>query len=517
MADTPNGVASGSRRALWAELAVLAAVAAAVRTVGVGGSLWLDELFTAWVVLGTDGTLAERAAVGNAAAPYYWLVKASVAVFGPAEWAVRLPSLAFGAAVPVAVYILARTVSGSVWAGRVAGVLVALDGVCCAYAAEARPYSVLQFFGTLQLLCFWQLLAGGSGRWRGAFVACTIAMGYLHFVGLAVVAGELAYYVLLRIRGDRPAYSPGRFALDLALAGAALLPLAPLVLAIVGRQANFDISAKLIGLEDLVILHRQPAYLILPFVAAAVVAFARRPAANAPRAWVAPLAFVLIVFYATAAPLWAAHRAGGPTLFRVRYTMVLYLLPMVAAGAATVAWPGRWARVAFALTALALGQLADSPARRIAAGGSPRLTHDDWRGAVGWVNERAAPSAPVFVLAGWIETDSYLRSDDPLIRAYLISPVRTVYPLTNPERPVRSLTFAGDLFSESDAEVIRTAGEAWFVVNGTGAFADRVAVRATGRLSRGGLTVEVTDRKVWRNVVAFRLRLAPSRQQPAAP
>ncbi len=510
MADTANGVASGSRRALWAELAVLAAVAAAVRTVGVGGSLWLDELFTAWVVLGTDGTLAERAAVGNAAAPYYWLVKASVAVFGPAEWAIRLPSLAFGAAVPVVVYILARTLSGSAWSGRVAGVLVALDGVCCAYAAEARPYSVLQFFGALQLLAFWNLLHGGSGRWRVAFVATTIAMGYLHFVGLAVVAGELAYYALLRLRGERPAYTPKRFALDLALAGVALLPLVPLVLAILGRKANFDISAKLIGLEDLVILHRQPAYLILPFVAAAVVAFARRPAADAPRAWVAPLAFTLVVFYATVGPLWAAHRAGGPTLFRVRYTMVPYLLPLVAAGVATVAWQWRWARVAFGLTALVLGQLAESPAKRIAAGGSPRLTHDDWRGPVGWVNERAAPSTPVFVFAGWIETDSYLTSDDPLIRAYLVSPVRTVYALANPDRPVRPLTFKGDLTGEADAEVIRTAGEAWFVVNDNESHSDRVAARAVGRLSRGGLLAEVTDRKAFRNVVAFRIRLVSS-------
>ena len=281
MAGTPNGL--GPRHQTpWVEFALLVAVAAAVRTVGVNGSLWLDELFTAWVALGPDGTLAERAAIGNAAAPYYWLVKASVAVFGPAEWAIRLPSLAFGAAVPVVVYILARTLSGSAWSGRVAGLLVALDGTCCAYAAEARPYSLLQFFGAIQLLAYWNLLHGGSGRWRVAFVATTITMGYLHFVGLAVVAGEIAYYALLRIRGERPTYTPGRLALDLVIAGVALLPLVPLVLAILGRKANFDISAKPVGLEDLVILHRQPAYLILPFVAAAVVAFARRPTADAP-------------------------------------------------------------------------------------------------------------------------------------------------------------------------------------------------------------------------------------------
>ena len=69
MTESANGLAP-ARRFLWAELVTLAVVAAAVRLVGSNGSLWLDELFTAWVVLGTDGTTAERAAAGNAAVPY---------------------------------------------------------------------------------------------------------------------------------------------------------------------------------------------------------------------------------------------------------------------------------------------------------------------------------------------------------------------------------------------------------------------------------------------------------------
>ena len=177
---------------------------------------------------------------------------------------------------------------------------------------------------------------------------------------------------------------------------------------------------------------------------------------------------------------------------------------------ATVAWQWRWARVAFGLTAIALGQFAETPAKRITAGGSPRLTHDDWRGPVAWVNERAAPSTPVFVFAGWIETDSYLASDDPVIRSYLVSPVRTVYALAHPDRPVRPLTFKGDLVGESDTELIRTAGEAWFIVNDNESHSKRVVAGAVGRLSRAGVTAEVTDRKAFRNVVAFRVRLVPT-------
>lgn len=503
-----NGIAP-ARKLLWLELAALAVVAAAVRLVGATGSLWLDELFTAWVVLGTDGTMAERAAAGNAAVPYYWIVRASVACFGTSELAIRLPSLAFGTAVPLVAYFLGRAVTGSAWGGRVAGLLVALDGFCCAYSAEARPYSVLQFFGALQLLAFWNLLTGASGRWRVTFVATTIAVGYFHFAGLAIIGGEVAYYALLRIRGEHPAYALTRFALDLAIAGVALLPLVPLVLAIAGRKANFDISAKPVGLEDLVILHRQPAYVILPAIAAAFVAFARGARESSSRAWVVPLAFLVVIFYATAAPIWAAHRVGGPSLFRVRYTLILYLLPLVTAGLGAVAWPSRCACITFALAALVLGQLVESPARRIAAGGSPRLTHDDWRGAVEYVKEKSAPTAPVFVRAGLIETDAYLANEGPMTHVYLTLPVRTAYSLTANERVVRSLTFNGDFATEADVETFRRAGEAWFLVQGEGTFADQVVSRVTARLAKSGIVVTVSDRAAKRNVTAFRLVKIP--------
>jgi hypothetical protein len=370
---------------------------------------------------------------------------------------------------------------------------------------------VLQVFGALQLLAFWTLLHGGSGRWRVAFVASTVAVGYLHFTGLALLGGEVAYYLLLRIRGERPAYTPGRFAFDLVAAGVALLPLVPLVLTIAGRKANFDISAKPVGLEDLVILHRQPTYVILPAVAAAVVAFARRGNAEPARGWVVPFLFLLVVFYATAGPIWAAHRIDKATLFRVRYTTILYLLPMVVAGLAAVAWPGRWARVAFVLVAVALGQATEGGWRRIKASGSSRLTEGDWRGAVKWVDERAAPTAPVFVRSGLIETNAYLKDESPLVRSYLTLPVQTIYPLAANGRSVRSLTFEGDLPGEADVEIVRAAGEAWVLVQGEPPIAAQAEARVVAKLARGGWAAEVTDRAALKNVTAFRIKVTPPR------
>jgi hypothetical protein len=506
------------RRAPWGELALLTAVAAAVRLVSVGESLWLDELFTAWVAFGPDGTLGERSALGNAVPPFYWLVRFSVDVFGPSEWAIRLPSIVFGALVPAVVYLLARAVAGSVWAGRLAGLLAALDGLCVAYSAEARPYPLVQLFGAVQLLAFWALLAGAGWRWRVCFVATTVALGYTQFTALSIIAGELAFYALLRVRGERPGYTLVRFACDLACAGLFLSPLVPLVLAVGGRRGNFWLFSRMVFLEDLVALHRQAEYLLLPAVVAAAVAFAWRvrsapptPAADAgPSA--RPFAFLLIVFYGTAVPLWAVHRAGSSPLFALRYTTILILLPVVGAGLCAVRSPGRVIGVVFALAALVLGQCAELPLWRLfAAGASPRMRSEDWRGAVREINAHGG-QAPVFIGAGLIETDGYLGSADPLTRAYLLIPVRTVYPLDHPDRPVRSLTYGGALRAEEDVELIRRTGEAWFVVKGTSAFADQVAARAIDQLTRAGIPVTVTDRTVLRNIVVFRLdRVASAR------
>ena len=147
--------------------------------------------------------------------------------------------------------------------------------------------------------------------------------------------------------------------------------------------------------------------------------------------------------------------------------------------------------------------------RRINASGSSRLTEGDWRGAAKWVGERAAPTAPVFVRSGLIETDAYLKDDRPLIRSYLTLPVQTVYPLTGHDRPVRSLTFAGDLPGDADVEIIRTAGEAWIIVQGEPPIAAQTEARVVDKLAKSGLLVAVTDRAALKNVAAFRVVAKP--------
>jgi hypothetical protein len=191
----------------------------------------------------------------------------------------------------------------------------------------------------------------------------------------------------------------------------------------------------------------------------------------------------------------------------------LLLLPLVGAGLCAVRSPDRSVGIAFALGAVFLGQCTELASwRLLAPDPSPRMRREDWRGAVDQVNAHRG-QAPVFIGAGLIETDGYLVSDNPLARAYLVLPVRTVYPLDPPDRPVRSLTYAGDLPAGADFELVRRTGEAWFIVKGDAAFADQVAARAIASLTRAGTPVAVTDRAVRWNVVVFRLTRSASAHQ----
>src|SRR4051794_28879318 len=106
MIDPPgDGPPAGPRRSVVApEPGFLVGVGLLLRLPALGESLSLDELFTAWVAAVPWTEMAERAGVGNAHPAFYALVRGSVGLFGPTEWAVRLPALVFGTLVPVAVF-----------------------------------------------------------------------------------------------------------------------------------------------------------------------------------------------------------------------------------------------------------------------------------------------------------------------------------------------------------------------------------------------------------------------------
>ncbi|MEM7309399.1 MAG: glycosyltransferase family 39 protein [Planctomycetota bacterium] len=150
-----------------------------------GTSLWLDELHTLHHAAAPSlGALLEGLRADNHPPLSFVLVRASRALFGEGELALRLPALAAGAAAVWLVYRLARRTLDRWWHG-VAPWLVAASSLHLVASAEARMYS---------LLALWALLwidgaLGLAERERGGALR----------VGAATALGLLTHYHCLHV------------------------------------------------------------------------------------------------------------------------------------------------------------------------------------------------------------------------------------------------------------------------------------------------------------------------------
>ncbi|HKF43744.1 MAG TPA: glycosyltransferase family 39 protein [Thermoanaerobaculia bacterium] len=135
-----------SRRPL-AWLAAITALAAVLRLYRIGSDLWLDEIAT--VLDYRDGSWLDVFTVFKSLNNHplnSLLVKAMVGIFGPAEWAVRLPAALFGIATVPAVYALGRVALR----GRealLAAFLLAVSYHHVFFSQNSRGYTGMLFFG----------------------------------------------------------------------------------------------------------------------------------------------------------------------------------------------------------------------------------------------------------------------------------------------------------------------------------------------------------------------------------
>ncbi|HTS95021.1 MAG TPA: glycosyltransferase family 39 protein [Streptosporangiaceae bacterium] len=134
---------------------------------------------------------------------YYVVMHPWVAVFGTSPSAIRVPSvIAMAVAAGLMVYI-GRRLSGSVWTGLFAGLIMALTPEISFYAQTAREYAAIVavvLCATLALVRALEAEAAGQGstrRWvlYGALITLS---GYLNELTLAVLAAHLATVLLAR-------------------------------------------------------------------------------------------------------------------------------------------------------------------------------------------------------------------------------------------------------------------------------------------------------------------------------
>ncbi|WP_413876591.1 glycosyltransferase family 39 protein [Albidovulum sp.] len=173
-----RGSTSTDRR--W--FVLILALATGFRLWHLNAPLWHDEIQT----LVTHVHLGWGEMLQSYSMNHHYLhnlaAKLSIALFGEAPWAVRLPAMLFGLATIWATWALAREIAGSAIA-HVTALLLALSYHEIWFSQNARGYTGLAFFSTLGLLFFLRGMTAPDRRTWLSFALCLAGAVFTHLTG----------------------------------------------------------------------------------------------------------------------------------------------------------------------------------------------------------------------------------------------------------------------------------------------------------------------------------------------
>ena len=274
---------------------------------------------------------------------YYGLLKPWLAVFGTSDWALRLPSVLFGALAAAATALLGSRLFSDL-AGLVAGLALAASSFFVSWSQAARGYTLAVLLATIATYAFVRACEERSTAWWAAWAAALAAAGWVNVYAFSVVAAHLLAFLLLRPRP--PTRVPGLAALA---ALAVFLP--QLVLVASGDNGQLDWIPTptprhvAVGMWDWA--SRNPVALL---AAAIGLVQMLRGAVPAAARWKTALVATWL-----AAPLVATLIASiVQPAFEARYVLVGLPALALAIGAGVVSLPRRWALVLAIVLAISL-------------------------------------------------------------------------------------------------------------------------------------------------------------------
>ena len=163
---------------------------------------------------------------------YYALLKPWLAVFGTSEWALRLPSVLFGALAAGMTALLGRRLFGEL-AGLAAGLALAASSYFVSWSQAARGYTLAVLLAVVATYAFVRACEERSTGWWAIWAAALAAAGWVSVFAFSVAAAHLVAFLLFR---PRPALRVPVLAACAAVA--AFLP--QLVLVVSGDNGQLD-------------------------------------------------------------------------------------------------------------------------------------------------------------------------------------------------------------------------------------------------------------------------------------
>jgi mannosyltransferase len=201
---SPSTRVAVSRKA-YAVLGALTLLAIVLRIPSLDSCLWLDEVLTMaryarWPLARIFTSFPDQ----NQHMLFSLLAHCSLRVFGEHAWAVRLPSLLFGAGSLWGLFLMGRRLVGETEA-LIACALMTVSYHHIWFSQNARGYMGLLFFTTVATWLWLEAMERNGWRtWIG--YAITIALGiWIHMTMLFVVAAHALLFLIAWLRTGRQA------------------------------------------------------------------------------------------------------------------------------------------------------------------------------------------------------------------------------------------------------------------------------------------------------------------------
>lgn len=448
--------------------AAVFAFATLVRLPATTESLWLDELHSAWAVWGDFAEVRQRAAMGNQAPTFYWLLWHWHQAFGDSEPALRSLSVILSSLAAAVTAVGVTRITRNVVAGAIGGVFLAIEPNAIFFGTEVRAFAPVML-----------LTAIACGAWVNTFRSTSHApvWALLASVGLATTMQPMSLgllaWPLIELTWRR------RHSLRLNPRQTLLIAIATLVSVWAGWelfgkvlatawQHRYEWQAAMPVGPPITILTVWPWAIAMIAVAACAAVLTmllnRRADRHAaldenPRpvdhagiepwdpGWLAPAALTM----GTTALYWSLSASGIAPIFHRRFMVGVVVMMAWAFAVATY-------QIMTCLVRIRRGRFGhqgDRPAvRSVVQWGLPvalllwsllcairfatkpnaytrPLRSEDWRGARELIAKH--PNESVWLAPGLIETQRLLAGNDPSQIAYLTFPFQGPYPLDRVE------------------------------------------------------------------------------------
>ena len=489
--DTETRIVNGNRLLAIALVCLLTLLAAAVRMLLLGESLWVDELHTSWTVYDGLRPLPARAAMGNNSPAYFLLPWLSSSLFGAGEWQLRLPSLLAGTVLVPLSWWVVSTWTGERWCGLLAAWLAACDANFMFYAVEARTYAIVQLLALVQLTLVYGMGTDPTGKRRIAFVLVTVMLFYLHYSTVLLLPMSVLGIGIAGYRRGQAGQTVRRLAVDMLMVVLMCLPAIGHVAEVAARKSNWDLFVSFQPVSAICSLFP------LGCVGIAVCGWAfdraaakfrangdRSPEDRRRMAW---LLFVIAWMMAAIVSAWALTNPDIARLFLRRYLIGVAIAPPILVALFCAEIRSTWFRVTVAAVVLLATVGGFSHRVSDLASGLRVRAGEDWRGAVELVN-RESSGRPVFVHSGLVEADALAdQGPDSDLHEYCLLPVKGLYQLQPADRLQYPLSYRRLVLDAAQVRAVQESGGAWFLLRASGDHAQRLGDQIRGQLQRHGL------------------------------